>query len=572
MAGKIPSEFIDQLLARTDIVDIVDKRVPLKKAGKDYQACCPFHSEKTPSFTVSPQKQFYYCFGCQAHGSAIGFLMEYEHMSFHEAVEELAQLAGLETPTQGAHIQPDKLQPALFDTLQRAEHYFRQQLSLHPPATHYLAQRDVADDMATEFGLGYAPPGWDGLLKAIGDTPENLQALVANGLVIQQDGKRYDRFRDRIMFPIRDRRGRTIGFGGRILGDGKPKYLNSPETPLFHKGRELYGLFEARKAVRKIERLVIVEGYMDVIALAQFGIPYCVATLGTATTPEHLNSLFRISRELVFCFDGDRAGRDAAWKALKTALPLARDGREIRFLFLPDGEDPDTLTRKIGKSDMEQRLLTAPHLSDYFFQHLGESLDMQSLDGRARFADQAKPLLEQLPAGVFRESMIAKLAQMLELPAHRIGLAQAAQRPQATRRSATQQRMTPVRRAIAILLQAPQLGQQIDPANNAWRQLQAPGIPLLEQLLELTQSQPNLSTATIIERWRGSEYFTHLQKLAHDELTGGDNEKLQELAGAIDRLVTQAKAQQIERLFSKSRPSEMTEEEKQQLKKLLNRS
>jgi DNA primase len=574
MAGKIPPEFIDQLLGRTDIVDIIDKRLALKKAGKDYQACCPFHSEKTPSFTVSPDKQFYHCFGCGAHGSAIGFLMEYEHMGFRDAVEELAQHAGLEMPETATAKPSDDWAP-LVATMQHAEQHFRQQLHTHPQAAKaldYLKQRGVSSEIAAEFGLGYAPAAWNGLRQTLGATPQAIQQLVTCGLLIEQNDNRYDRFRDRIMFPIRDRRGRTIGFGGRILGDEKPKYLNSPETPLFHKGRELYGLFEARKAMRQIEQLVIVEGYMDVIALAQFGIRYAVATLGTATTAEHLNSLFRVSRELVFCFDGDRAGRDAAWKALKTALPHAKDGREIRFLFLPESEDPDTLVRKIGGDELERQLRTALHLSEYFFQHLSQGIDMQSIDGRARFADQAKPLLQQLPAGVFRESMIAQLATMVSLPANRIGISPAApSKRHVIYRGAQQQRMTPVRMAIALLVQAPQLGAQVQHIDNAWKQLPIAGVPLLKQLLELTQSQPNLKTAALLERWRGSDHFSPLNKLAQHQLPGETSDLAQELADTLERLNMQTRELESERLYSKSRPSEMSEEEKSRLKQLLAR-
>ena len=575
MAGRIPPEFIDQLLSRIDIVDIIDSRVHLKKAGKDYQALCPFHTEKTPSFTVSQDKQFYHCFGCGVHGSAIGFLMDYEHMSFPEVVEELAGRAGLEVPHGGgaAAAVPD-LEPG-YRILEQADGFFRRQLRGHPRAGRavaYLKERGLSGDIAAEFGLGYAPPGWNNLLQALGDDGRSLQQLVQQGLVVEQPEKRYDRFRDRIMFPIRDRRGRSIGFGGRVLGDDKPKYLNSPETPLFHKGRQLYGLFEARKALRHIDRLLIVEGYMDVIALAQFGIRYAVATLGTATTAEHLERLFRVSRELVFCFDGDQAGRDAAWKALKVTLPLAREGREIRFLFLPQGEDPDTLVRQVGAEDFERRVRTARHLSDYFFEHLGAEVDMQSLDGRARLAEQAKPLLNQLPAGVYREMMTARLAQVVGLPPDHLGMG-TARRPRRPlgRRPAAAGRMTPVRWAIAILLQHPQLAASAAAGSEDWRRLQAPGISLLAQLLDLAASHPNLTAAALIERWRESEHFVHLNKLAHYDLSGAEHGLEQELSGALERLNRQVREQETELLYSRSRPSEMTAEEKERLKALLQR-
>jgi len=365
MAGRIPQQFIDDLLNRVDIVEIIDSRVPLKKKGKEYSACCPFHNEKTPSFTVSQNKQFYHCFGCKANGSAIGFLMEYEHLSFPDAIEELARSQGIDVPYEGGQ-RPDpeakKAQTDLYDLMQEADQFYQKQLRQHAlseQAVNYLKERGLSGEVAKIFGIGFAPDGWDNLLKALGTTPEHEKALVTAGMLIQKDnGKCYDRFRDRIMFPIRDRRGRCIAFGGRILPKEQPndkdaKYLNSPETPLFHKGRELYGLYEARQALRDIPRLMVVEGYMDVVALAQFEVRYAVATLGTATTPDHLQRLFQLTSEVVFCFDGDRAGKEAAWRALQTCLPEMRDGRETRFMFLPDGEDPDSYIRKIGKEAFE---------------------------------------------------------------------------------------------------------------------------------------------------------------------------------------------------------------------------
>lgn len=400
MAGRIPSDFIDALLTRIDIVHLINSRVPLRKAGREYQACCPFHDEKTPSFTVSPQKQFYHCFGCGAHGSAIGFLMEYERQDFREAVEELAQQAGMQLPTDGeaVHTGPDPR--PLYDLLDQVATLYRRQLRQHPQAPRavdYLKERGLTGEIAAGFGLGFAPPGWDFLLGTLGADAQVRERLLRSGLLIEQDGRCYDRFRDRIMFPIRDRRGRVIGFGGRVLGEGQPKYLNSPETPVFHKGRELYGFYEARQANRTLERLLVVEGYLDVIALAQFGITYAVATLGTATSAEHLRQLLRGAPELVFCFDGDRAGRDAAWKALETALPLATGRQQIGFLFLPEGEDPDTLIRRAGRDGFEQHLRTAAPLSDALFDRLAEQVDMSSLDGRARLATLAKPLLDKVP-------------------------------------------------------------------------------------------------------------------------------------------------------------------------------
>jgi DNA primase len=370
MAGRIPRQFIDELMLRSDIVEVIDARVPLKKAGKDYKACCPFHQEKTPSFTVSADKQFYHCFGCGQHGTVIGFLMEYDRMSFPEAVEELARRAGMEIPKEAGTFEPEP-SGDLLELLREASRFYRAQLREHPPAIEYLKQRGITGEVARDFELGYAPESWDSLVRALGKDNNAREAMVRAGLAVKKDGGGYyDRFRARVMFPIYDHRGRIVGFGGRIIDKGEPKYLNSPETPLFHKGRELYGLFRARDAIRRSGRVMVVEGYMDVVAVAQSGIDYVVATLGTATTRDHLERLFRHASEVVFCFDGDRAGREAAWRALETTLDVLRDGWQASFLFLPDGEDPDTLVRKEGREAFEARLGKATALADFMFQGL----------------------------------------------------------------------------------------------------------------------------------------------------------------------------------------------------------
>jgi len=396
MAGRIPSTFIDELLTRIDIVDVIDARVPLVKKGREFQACCPFHHEKTPSFTVSQVKQFYHCFGCGAHGTAIGFLMEYENMPFPEAVEDLAAKAGVVIPREDDESdKPRENLAPLFSLLERVGDWYKQQLKSLPQAdtaVHYLKQRGLSDEIATRYQLGFAPEGWSHLHEAIGQDTLTTQQLTRTGMLIKKEsGGHYDRFRNRIIFPIHDSRGRIIGFGGRVLGDEKPKYLNSPESPLFHKGQELYGLYQARKSNRNLTQILVVEGYMDVVALAQFGIRYSVATLGTATTSDHLNQLFRTVSRIVFCFDGDRAGRDAAVKAMDTAIPLMRDGRETHFMFLPDGEDPDSLVRKEGTQQFEQRITRSTPLSRYFFTHLEQQVDIDSLDGRAKLISLAPP-------------------------------------------------------------------------------------------------------------------------------------------------------------------------------------
>ncbi|UTF59779.1 DNA primase [Gilvimarinus sp. DA14] len=416
--SRIPQPFIDELLDRVDIVEVVDHRVKLKKTGKNYSACCPFHDEKTPSFTVSPDKQFYYCFGCGASGNAVGFLMDYERVGFPEAVEQLAHLCGLDVPKEetspGASKQ-DRLRKRLYDLLEKSSDFYQQQLREHPgrsKAVDYLKSRGLDGRIARDYGIGYAPPGWDNLLSALGTSGETKDGLLTAGMLIQPENtdRLYDRFRFRIVFPIRDTRGRVIGFGGRVLGDDKPKYLNSPETPVFHKGRELYGLYEAREAYRNLPRLLVVEGYMDVVSLAQFGIRYGVATLGTACGENHLERAFRYTSEVVFCFDGDSAGRRAATRALEAALPAMTDGRTVKFLFLPEGEDPDTLVRQIGPEKFENLINLAVPLEDYLFDAAAEGINIRTMEGRAHLSKRAAPLLEKLPKGVFRELMFDSLA------------------------------------------------------------------------------------------------------------------------------------------------------------------
>jgi len=439
--SRIPQSFIDDLLNRLDIVEVVDHRVKLKKTGKNYAACCPFHDEKTPSFSVSPDKQFYYCFGCGASGNAIGFLMEYERQGFVDAVENLAKTAGMQVPREETTESREQhfKQKNLYTILEKASDFYQAQLKDNPkrdPAVHYLQDRGLSGAIAKQFGMGYAPQGWDNLLIKYGLTEEDIGLLVDSGLVIRRDdnNKLYDRFRHRIMFPIRDTRGRAIGFGGRVLDDSKPKYLNSPETDVFHKGRELYGLYEARQNTRNLEQLLVVEGYMDVIALAQYGINNAVATLGTACGEDHLKLAFRYVHEVVFCFDGDNAGRSAAKRALLNSLTSMEDGRQIKFLFLAEGQDPDTLVRQIGTERFLEQIKTAIPLEDFLFDATAEGIDIHTMDGRARFSKVAAPLLNKIPLGVYRELMFTNLAKrtglssatIMELTAEKVQLANVA--------------------------------------------------------------------------------------------------------------------------------------------------
>ncbi len=418
MAGLIPQSFIDDLLDRLDIVDVVDSRIKLKKTGKNYSACCPFHDEKTPSFTVSPEKQFFYCFGCGASGNALGFIMDYERLSFPEATESLARLAGLEVPREvqtEAQQKREEEKRSIYTLLEKADLFYQQQLRHHPSkhlAVNYLKNRGLDGKTAKAYGVGFAPPGWDNLLKSLAQNDDDKHLLIEGGMLIhqEQEKKLYDRFRHRIMFPIRDTRGRVIGFGGRVLGDDKPKYLNSPETPVFQKGQELYGLYEARLAYRELPRLLVVEGYMDVVSLAQFGIRYGVATLGTACGPDHLDRAFKYTNEVVFCFDGDKAGRSAAHRALEASIECMTDGRTVKFLFLPENEDPDTLVRQIGPEKFERMIELAVPFEDYLFDAVADGLNIRTMEGRASFSKRAAPLLDRLPKGVFRELMFESLA------------------------------------------------------------------------------------------------------------------------------------------------------------------
>lgn len=589
MAGRIPQQFIDDLLNRVDIVEVIDSRVPLKKKGKEYSACCPFHSEKTPSFTVSQNKQFYHCFGCKANGSAISFLMEYEHLSFPDAIEELARSQGIEVPYEGG-LRPDpaakKAQTDLYDLMQQTDQYYQQQLRQHEQAqnaVNYLKERGLSGEVAKDFGIGFAPDGWDNLLKALGTTPEREKDLVTSGMLIQKDnGKCYDRFRDRIMFPIRDRRGRCIAFGGRILpkehADAEKegaKYLNSPETPLFHKGRELYGLYEARQALREIPRLMVVEGYMDVMALAQFDVRYAVATLGTATTPDHLQRLFQLTSEVVFCFDGDRAGKDAAWRALQTCLPEMRDGRESRFMFLPDGEDPDSYIRKIGKEAFELEVKQSQTFSEYLFKQLTDEADISGIGGRAKLVETARPMLSQMPEGIYRKLMFEQLEKLGRVELTPPAQAKTSRRFKSSHQAGnkTKPSMTPVRKAITYILHQPAIaknwhaGQQ---NTDVLKTIDLPGMDLLLEVLEILKVNPDLSTSALIERWRETPSGNHLAKLASEQPELDDSAALEvEFIATMDALLKQSVDHRYDDLQAKLDHSTLNETEMAEYKMLL---
>ncbi|MDX1499992.1 MAG: DNA primase [Woeseiaceae bacterium] len=579
MAGRIPQDFIDDLVARADVVEVIGRRVQLKKAGREFKACCPFHDEKTPSFTVSPAKGFYHCFGCGAHGTAVGFLMEYDHMSFVEAIESLASSMGLEVPRDESD-RPAQRYDELFALMAKVEKHWQACLKDDQRAVDYLRGRGIDGETARRFGIGYAPDGWSNLLDRYGKSPDAIERLLACGLVIRKDnGSHYDRFRDRIVFPIRDQRGRTIGFGGRALGDGEPKYLNSPETVLFHKGRELYGLFEARKALRRIDRLVVVEGYMDTVALARHGIHFVVATLGTATTADHLNRLFRLTDTVLFCFDGDRAGRAAAWRALENALPQVREGRQIGFVFLPEGHDPDSFVNEKGAGAFTERLDEATALSDFLIDELSEQVDMTTVDGRARLAELARPLVQKIPAGVYRELLVASLAEAVGLTAAKLetmlgaggsgpsrGTA-ASGRPARPRRPAAAGRPSVVRRAITLVLNAPAAAAELDVDKLAG--VRRPGIELLKALIETVRAEPNITTAGLLERWRHDSEGRHLGKLAAVEVPDEEDfDPAAELAACLERLALAGRRDRVDYLIEKQRVNQLSEDEKAELRQL----
>ncbi len=539
MAGRIPQSFIDELLARVDIVGVVESRVSLKRAGREYQANCPFHDEKTPSFTVSPAKQFYHCFGCGVHGTAIGFLMEYDHLGFLDAVEELAQSVGLKVPREAAR-RDDGLD-AVFEVLARADRYYQRQLRETPAAVEYLKQRGISGEVAKAFAVGYAPDRWDALLGVLGGDRSGVEALEKAGLVSRRDdGGHYDKFRGRIMFPIHDTRGRPIAFGGRVLADGDgPKYLNSPETPLFHKGRQLYGLFQARQARSRLTRLVVVEGYMDVVSLAQFGLTETVATLGTATTTDQAEILFRSAPEIVFCFDGDRAGRQAALRAMEAVLPRLRDGRQARFLLLAEGEDPDSAVRARGVEEFRAALERATALSDFFFAHYRAQVDMHTLDGRARLVELCRPALNRIPDGVFRDMMFERLAELART--------QVPVRPAAAprvRRGDGAGRPSLVRLAVGILVQQPTVAAGIGDVEDL-ADLEKPGIPLLLELIAWCRNAPDATTAHVLEHFRGRPEERHLAKLAGSSLLAEGHDLAGEFECVLEQLRRERRRQRL---------------------------
>ena len=597
-SGRIPSTFIDELLARVDIVDVIEPRVPLKRTGRNLFGRCPFHEERTPSFSVNQERQFYHCFGCRKSGSAIGFLMDLDGLGFVDAVEELAARVGLEVPRTGFDPGPGRggagggerpldLDP-IFAALDLANRYFRHQLREHPArdrAVEYLKSRGVSGALAARFELGYAPPGWDGLMAGLREV--GVETLERAGLVIRRDrGSHYDRFRDRVMFPIRDRRGRTVGFGGRIIGDGEPKYLNSPEGPVFHKGRELYGHFQVlRGRGGRPARLVVVEGYMDVVALAEFGVDHAVATLGTAVTRDHLQQIYRSAREVVFCFDGDAAGRAAAWRTLEQALPLMREGRQASFLLLPEGEDPDTFVRARGAEAFESAVAGATPLSELLFSTLAAESNPATLEGRAGLVERAARLIAAVPPGAFRFLLTDRTAELGRVPHADVRALVESSGGGGPRRASAAPPPRPrderapsiVRQAIHLLLHEPRLARIALETGGVMDQLdglELAGAPLLAELIRAVEAEPRLTTAALVERYRERGAGPHLARLAGTPLLIEGPDRLEaEFTGVLGRLRDAARRQRLQRLREKEAASGLDASETEEFRRLLaNRS
>jgi DNA primase len=571
--ARIPDAFIDDLLARTDIVEVVGTRVPLKRQGKEYAARCPFHDERSASFTVSPTKQFYHCFGCGAHGTAISFLMNYDRLEFLDAVDELAKRAGMEIPRdaqqRGAAQAAGDDHRDLYSALDAAAKFFQRQLDSSDKARTYLDGRGVDAENRARFQIGYAPDGYSALKDALGTDERRHKLLDRAGLFSKNDrGHVYDKFRDRVMFPIFDRRGRVIAFGGRVMDkDDGPKYLNSPETALFHKGRELYGLWQVRQTNQKIERLIVVEGYMDVVSLFQFGVTQAVATLGTATTPDHAELLFRNAPDVFFCFDGDAAGRRAGWKALESVLPRMKDGRQAFFLFLPDGEDPDSIVRKEGAAAFDARLSQATPLSQFFFDELSREVNLGTLDGKARLAERARPMLAQIPDGAFGDLMRQRLAELTGIGGPAPAAAQPVKPPPRAAPRPTHKRSL-VREAIVRLLQAPSLALDLPPPY-PFAGLRLPGIELMIELLEIVHTRPEITTGALLEHFHEREELAALQKLAVQEIAGETASWRQELHDVVVQLERQTLQQRLEELLAKQRAQGLDETDKYELRELL---
>tara|TARA_Y100000780_G_scaffold64995_1_gene57591 strand:+ start:708 stop:2486 length:1779 start_codon:yes stop_codon:yes gene_type:complete len=586
MAGKIPRDFIDDLLSRTDVVEVVDSRVKLKKAGKNYQACCPFHNEKSPSFTVSQDKQFFHCFGCGAHGNAISFIMEFDRLEFVEAIEELARYHGLEVPREKGSrpaMSEEKKQQQQDDyaVMEQVARFFQHQLRQNgnsKKAIEYLKNRGLSGDIVKQWEIGYAPDSWDALLNTFGKDPQRIKQLVDLKLVNKNDqGRTYDFFRDRIMFPIRDKRGRVVGFGGRVLDDGGPKYLNSPETRIFHKGSELFGFYSARQNNRTLDTVVIVEGYMDVVALSQFDINIATAALGTATTPEHIQMLVRATSHIVCCYDGDRAGREAAWRALENALPALKDGVRISFLFLPDGEDPDTMVRQVGKEAFMEMLDSAMPLSRFFFENLLRTHNVGTPEGKIALKKAAMPLIESTLGEDQKQMLLEELAKhtgefdrfklQQDITKANQGSKQAYS---PSRNQVNKPKLSPLRMLIRLLLDKPELASMCEDVQiDIFAGSKAAGMDLLRDVHRYCLANPKAKTAQLVENFRDHPHSSTIAKLLLQEHLVKDEDAERVYNDSFARLLDGHFDSRIETLISRSRVQPLTQAEKQELNLLM---
>ena len=584
MSGLIPQHFINDLIARIDIVEVIGKRIEIKKAGKEFKAICPFHDDSNPSLTISSAKGFYHCFSCGAHGTALGFLMDYEHLGFVEAIESLSSDLGIDIPYE-KNSKPPKRNNDLFVFMDKIQEHYQNNLKNNKKAIDYLKKRGINGKTAKRFNIGYAPHGWQNILDHFGQSNSEIKQLLSLGLIIKKDNnEHYDRFRNRIIFPIRDNRGRFIGFGGRILNQDQPKYLNSPETPLFHKGKELYGLYECQQAIRNIKKIVVVEGYMDVIGLAQHGVNYAVASMGTATTADHFTRLFRLTDFICFCFDGDQAGLDAAWRALENALPHIREGRQIKFVFLPNGEDPDSYIRNNSAADFEKQLKAGADLSDFLIDKIAQNIDIKSIDGKARLAEKAKPLISQIPKGIFKELIIEKLSEFIGLSPKKLKIliTQNAKRNSIkfrnnkvtynkTAQKKNKESPSIIKKAITLVLNYPEIVKNIDDFST--NDQNKPGTEILKKLIDTIKEEPKINTAGLIERWRDDKEGKYLGQLAITELPENTEfDALTELKNCFLLLEKIYYKERINILIDKQSKNELSTKEKNELGKLIHKS
>ena len=586
MKGLIPRDFILDLIARASILDVISKRVKMKKKGNNYFGCCPFHDEKTASFSLNEKKQIYYCFGCGASGSVVNFLMQYERLSFPEAIEELASMQGIQVPytdndnnqiAQSKQVESRNIRRDLYTLMAKITNFYQQQLALSTSidAHKYLEQRGLNTEIIARYKIGYAPSSSQLTFQNIVKTKNEAELYDKAGMSVNSDrGNRFDRFRGRIMFPIRDRQGNVIAFGGRTIINDSAKYLNSPETPIFHKGFQLYGLYEALETNRNPKQLIIVEGYMDVVSLAQYGIDYAVAALGTATSEEHIKLLFRATDSVIFCYDGDNAGRNAAWRALNVLLPCLIDGKEIIFTFLPQDEDPDSFVRKVGKTGFEDYLKTAPNLSKFLFDELLKQVDLKTPEGKAKLSSLALPLLEQIKAKAFRLNLLQQLGRYLGL----LDLSQIEQLMQSNRQKyeskisktvpIAQMKLTTMRILIGLLLQYPNLAQLVSDIN-AIGQVKMAGIDIFIELLELCQRYPNITTAQILTECLERPFYKQLSRLATWEFHYQDDDIESIFTHTLKELYDNILAQRQDELIAKERVSGLSTAEKKELATLI---